>query len=204
MIEDEQQKPGLRERKKIKTRAAIQRHALQLFREHGYIATTIEQIAEAAEISASTFFRYFPTKEAVVIEDDFDPLLIQLFKQQPADLTPLQAMHKTMVTGMSMIPKEDHKALKERMELTSSVPELRAAVLSSLANTMQLMAGLIADRIGAEPDDFQVLTLAGSIIGVMMAVQSYFVIHPDVDFEKLIDQAMIHLEAGFPLKSNML
>jgi transcriptional regulator GlxA family with amidase domain len=55
-------RPGLRERKKTKTRAAIREHALRLFREQGYEATTVEQIAEAAEVSHSTFFRYFPTK----------------------------------------------------------------------------------------------------------------------------------------------
>jgi AcrR family transcriptional regulator len=54
---------GLRERKKAKTRAAIRDHAMRLFEEQGWAATTVEQIAEAAEVSPSTFFRYFPTKE---------------------------------------------------------------------------------------------------------------------------------------------
>src|SRR5207237_10604602 len=62
---------GLRERKKVRTRGAIQHHALRLFREQGYEETTVSQIAEAAEVSESTFFRYFASKEATVLEDDF-------------------------------------------------------------------------------------------------------------------------------------
>ena len=64
--------PGLRDRKKQKTRWSIQEHALRLFQEHGYDQTTVDQIAAAAEISPSTFFRYFKTKEDVVVQDEYD------------------------------------------------------------------------------------------------------------------------------------
>jgi AcrR family transcriptional regulator len=61
---------GLRERKKIKTRQAIRREAFRLFDAHGFAATTVEQIADAAEVSPSTFFRYFPSKESLLLADD--------------------------------------------------------------------------------------------------------------------------------------
>jgi len=84
-------RPSLRERKKAQTRAAIQTHALRLFREQGYDATTIEQIIEAADVSETTFFRYFPTKEDVVVQDDFDPLMVGAYQTQPPDLPPVPA-----------------------------------------------------------------------------------------------------------------
>src|ERR1700730_15744148 len=94
--EDDRPALGLRERKKAKTRASIQEHALRLFHERGYEQTTVEQIADAAEVSPSTFFRYFPTKEDVVMYDALDPLLLEAFEAQPADLSPVGALRATM------------------------------------------------------------------------------------------------------------
>src|SRR6266702_4650622 len=87
---------GLRERKKARTRAAIRQHALRLFREQGYQATTVEQIAAAAEVSPSTFFRYFPTKEDVVLQDDMDTRMVEAFTRQPRDLTPIRAVREAI------------------------------------------------------------------------------------------------------------
>src|SRR5271166_5573302 len=83
---------GLRERKKARTRASIREHALRLFREQTYQGTTVEQIAAAAEVSPSTFFRYFPTKEDVVLRDDFDYRVLEAFERQPLSSTPLAAL----------------------------------------------------------------------------------------------------------------
>src|SRR6478752_6600783 len=63
---------GLRDRKKIQTQAAIRREAMRLIDENGYANTTVEQIADAAEVSPSTFFRYFPSKEMVLMANDLD------------------------------------------------------------------------------------------------------------------------------------
>src|ERR1700735_3172237 len=86
------QPSGLRERKKARTRATIRAEALRLFREQGYHATTVEQIAAAAEVSPSTFFRYFPTKEDLVLQDDMDTRMIEALERQPAGLSPVAAV----------------------------------------------------------------------------------------------------------------
>ena len=94
-------RPGLRERKKARTRAAIREHALRLFREQGYDTTTVEQIAEAAEVSPRTFFRYFPTKEDVVVQDDMDLLWLEVYPAQPPDLGPVDAMRTSVRTAFA-------------------------------------------------------------------------------------------------------
>src|SRR5246127_2934979 len=87
---------SLRERKKARTRASLREHALRLFREQGYQATTVEQIAAAAEVLPSTFFRYFPTKEDLVLQDDMDVRMVEALARQPADLPPIPAVRAAM------------------------------------------------------------------------------------------------------------
>src|SRR5436190_7153919 len=116
--------PGLRERKKQKTRWAIQEHALRLFAKQGYDATTVDQIAAAAEISPSTFFRYFRTKEDVVIEDEYDNVMAGLALAAPPEVSPVEAMRQAIHSGFSAMGAEELRKMDERMRLIMSVPAL--------------------------------------------------------------------------------
>jgi AcrR family transcriptional regulator len=190
---------GLRERKKARTRASIREHALRLFQEHGYRDTTVEQIAEAAEVSPSTFFRYFPTKEDVVLQDDFDVLAIELFEAQPADLGPIAAFRATAAQMFGALSAEDLASLRETTELTFNVPEVRARALDEFARTIDVMAAAIARRTGRSPDDFAVRNVAGALIGVIMSATMPWAGAPSTDMFGRIDAALAHLEAGLPL-----
>src|SRR5271165_1303643 len=124
MLSTGQDQPGgLRERKKARTRASIREHALRLFREQTYQGTTVEQIAAAAEISPSTFFRYFPTKEDVVLYDDFDPQLYAAFAAQPPELSPVQAMRRALNQLFASLPVAEMEQQWDRGQLILSVPE---------------------------------------------------------------------------------
>ncbi len=191
--------PGLRERKKAKTRAAIQTHALRLFREHGYDATTIEQIADAAEVSQSTFFRYFPTKADLVTWDEFDPLIMDTFRQQPSDVSPVAALHCAFDAVFAAMSGERITEQQDRIALMLSVPELRAATLDQLASGIGLLATLVAERTGRDPDDPGVRTLAGAITGTLMVVMLRLAEDPTVDVRTELDTAMTQLEQAFTL-----
>src|SRR5216684_5774450 len=118
---------GLRERKKLKTKEAIQREALRLIEAQGYAETTIEQIAAAAEISPSTFFNYFPTKEDVVLYDAYDPMAIKLFLERPKD-EPLNAGLRQVLEGLAATFERDERMILARGRLFLEVPELRARI----------------------------------------------------------------------------
>jgi AcrR family transcriptional regulator len=193
---------GLRERKKVKTRAAIREHALRLFREQGYAETTVDQIAEAAEVSPSTFFRYFPTKEDVVLADEFDPLLAAAFRAQPAELTPIQAVRAALRAVFAGMSEETKLRDKARHELIMTVPELRMAVLDEYTRSLRLLARLVAERLGRNETDLPVRAFAGAMIGVAWAaVEMRSSQQPQAPSEvgDLLDQALALLEAGLPL-----
>jgi AcrR family transcriptional regulator len=190
---------GLRERKKLKTRAAIQKEALRLFTEKGYEATTIEEIAAAVEISPSTFFNYFPSKEAVVYQDDLDPLIFAAFDAQPADVTPITALRNAMRAVFSKLSAEDRAEMQTRTALVLSSPELRAATLNQFAELVDQFAEMLGHRVGRSSSDFAIRNMAGALLGVLMA--SYFATagDPHADLVEIIDRSMAHLEAGLPL-----
>ena len=194
--------PGLRERKKAKTRAAIQRHALRLFREQGYDATTVEQIAGAAEISPSTFFRYFPTKEDVVLYDAFDPVLFAAFAAQPAEVSPIQAIRRAAHTVFGKLSAEEMQEQWERAVLVVSVPELRMRMLDATVMVSQQLAVLVARRVGRRPDEIAVQTFVGAVVGALIGVfvtDTTHMVSSMEDYLARMDAALACLEAGMPL-----
>lgn len=193
---------GLRQRKKARTRAAIQAHALRLFREHGWAATTVDQIAEAAEVSQSTFFRYFPTKEDVVLHDSLDPLLLAAFREQPAELSPVAALRAALRQVRAGLPEDEWRREAERHALVIAVPELRARMLDQILTMTDLVAEAVAMRSGRALDDFAVRTITGALVGI--AITSMLSAHERTDdevgayFDRL-DAALALLEKGLPL-----
>jgi AcrR family transcriptional regulator len=189
---------GLRERKKARTRAAIRQHALRLFREQGYPETTVEQIAAAAEVSPSTFFRYFPSKEDVVLQDDFDPIAIAKFEAQPAEMHPVAALRAAMREAFADASEDQVEQWRELTKLTMAVPELRARSMDEYMRSGGLTAELMAKRLGRAPDDFAVRILAGAVVGVGLSVMAIWLKDPSADIIELMDAGLARLE-GLPL-----
>ena len=195
---------GLRERKKARTRASLREHALRLFREQGYPATTVEQIAAAAEVSPSTFFRYFPTKEDLVLQDDMDTRMVEALERQPAALGPVAAVRAATREVFGSYTEADLDLIQEIMTLTVTVPEIRARAMDEFARTIRVLSEALAKRSGRPTDDLPVRVTAGAIVGVMIAIT---IGEEDgwTDRQQIgemfgrIDQALALLEAGLPL-----
>jgi AcrR family transcriptional regulator len=189
--------PSLRERKKQKTRWAIQEHALRLFAEQGYDATTVDQIAAAAEISPSTFFRYFRTKEDVVIEDEYDALMAGLAVAAPPDASPVAAMRQAIRQGFVAMGDADQRKMNERTRLIMSVPALRARSLENLLDSIDVLADVIGKRLARDPKDFPVRVIAGAVLGVLLAaLRTWLESDGETNILELMDQGLAVLDAG--------
>jgi AcrR family transcriptional regulator len=190
---------GLRERKKAKTRLAIREHAMALFKDQGYDKTTVEQIAAAAEVSPSTFFRYFPSKEEVVLQDDYDALLIAAFHAQQVGVPPLQALRNAISEVFLSMPEGQQAQEAERIRLMTEVPELRARMLAQVSEMIQMLAEAVAERVGRQSDDFEVRTFAGALVGVALGIAASSGDDPGNDYLRQFDRALALLEAGLPV-----
>jgi AcrR family transcriptional regulator len=190
--------PGLRERKKLKTRWAIQEHALRLFEAQGYDQTTVDQIAAAAEVSPSTFFRYFPSKEDVVITDPYDDALIEGLRSAPAELSPVAAIRTTLVSMVAQMSPEIVQQTLLRMRLTMSVPALRARALENFLGTATILREGIAARLGSDADDFSLRVAAGAVVGGLTSTLELWAAQGG-DLGELMDRALAQIEAGLPL-----
>jgi AcrR family transcriptional regulator len=200
---------GLRERKKARTRASLREHALRLFREQGYEKTTVEQIAAAAEVSPSTFFRYFPTKEDLVLQDDMDTRVLEAFDRQPPELAPLAAVRAAMREAWNSFTPAEWEKISQAARLSMEVPEIRARAMNEFARTINAISAALARRTGRAPDDLRVRVVAGAVVGAMMAIflpESFDPGDAHLDAHRVgpdevdrIDEALALLEHGLPL-----
>ncbi len=194
---------SLRERKKAKTRAALREHAMRLFEEQGYASTTVDQIAEAAEVSPSTFFRYFPTKEDVILVDDYDPAIIAAVRAQPAEVPPIEAIRRGMKEVFDSFTPEIWEAERRRQRLLAQVPELRARAMHQLSEALDMVTAVLAERTGLPAGDLRIRAMGGAITGVVMAVLPPGRITGEAsiearDFERL-QEGLDLLQRGLPL-----
>lgn len=159
---------GLRERWRLKAMQTIQERALDLFDEKGFYTVTIEEIAAAAEVSPSSVYRYFGTKEGILVADGFDFMgrdeLGDIFGAgNPVDglLRVVQAYESAPESEHEEIsPGRDSKGPWRRVRYFFSEPSVRMAILANLDRVSQKLAPLLAERDGMSESQARVVTNA--------------------------------------------
>jgi AcrR family transcriptional regulator len=160
--------PGLRERKKQKTRNTIIKVALELFAEHGYEQTTIAEIADAAEVSPRTIFAYFPTKEDIVFcqMPEAHERLAQALRERPEGATALDALRDFIAGSLDSDP---NAVLRKR--ILASDETLRRGERARSGPFEQLMLEAIAEDLHADADDIRPQIVAAAAAAAFTVVR---------------------------------
>ena len=155
-------RPSKRER----TLAALVEAGLDLFERQGYEATTVAQIARAAGVTEMTFFRYFPAKEHLLLDDPYDPVLTAAIAEQPRELAPFTRAARGIRAAWRALPEPEAPVIRRRVRVAARTPGLRGAVWRSTGNTEQaIIEQLVAD--GAALDVARVA--AASVLAALVA-----------------------------------
>ena len=188
------QVPGLRERKKIRTRETIRREALRLIEQNGYSNTTVEQIAAAADVSASTFFRYFSNKAALLIPDQKMDPIVEVFLAAPPELSPIEAYRAAVNKMFAFMSEQDWASERSRQTLLYELTEGQAALYLEWMRTIEIITDALAQRVGLPANDPRLRVTAGAMCGAMSAVMHGTPMPPEE-----IDRALGFLAEGLPL-----
>lgn len=185
---------GLRERKKIETRARIHRAAVELAAARGLDAVTVDEIADAAGVSTRTFFNYFPGKDQALV--GLDPTVAAQYAEAilaaPAALGPLDCIeHVLMSVGLPGDHASGLKALRRRV--IEENPHLMPQMFGAGRSMGEAVTGALAERLGvpaSDPYPQLVVAVVGAALGATLPVAS------DADQEQSIREMFEMLRSG--------
>lgn len=152
--------------KAARTREHLRRVALQLFLERGYDQTTVAEVAAAAGVSQMTFFRHFPSKERVVVDDPYDPAIAKAVIAQPSALPVFERVRRGLLSAWGQMSGDEDVELQDRLRIGASHPGLRAAMRESNAVTESaIVAALVEDGVSY----FDASVAAAAVVGGLTA-----------------------------------
>jgi AcrR family transcriptional regulator len=193
-------KVGLRERKKERTRAELTDAAFRLFAERGFDETTIEDIVEQVEVSPRTFFRYFDSKEDVVIGffDDMGLELRDMLSERPAQEPPFEALSTALGSLVEQYEERAERVMAAK-RLAHETPTVRARLLDKHARWENWVTAELCDRSGfSGHDDPQLRLIAAVALAAYgTAVNQWCTSADDPDLHSLVDDALHEVGRGF-------
>ena len=191
---------GLRERKKLKTREALEEAALELFAKQGFDGTTIEEIVEACDVSPRTFFRYFPTKEALLLSDADEKcqLLVTGLLERPAGESPLRSIRESLVENLASL-EHDRPRMLLQSRIMAETPGLRTYKIERQQSWEEAIFQALQTREAAAPgpghSTFELRLVASTAIAALRAAVETW-LEDGGDVIALVDDAFARIGAG--------
>ncbi|MDQ0796590.1 TetR/AcrR family transcriptional regulator [Streptomyces sp. B1I3] len=193
---------GLRERKKQRTREALLHAALELFAAQGYERTTVDEIAEAVEVSQRTFFRHFANKEAAAfaVQESVEARFLTELRQRPAGEAPFEALRRAALNAWNSIAEAVEGDVTVELQMRTyrmieSTPALLAAHLRRSVDLEVQTARLIAEREGLDPEtDPRPRVAVAAFSGVMRLTGQLWGRRQDGGVDALRQLTELHLD----------
>ncbi|QMU77781.1 TetR family transcriptional regulator [Streptacidiphilus sp. PB12-B1b] len=164
--------PGLRQRKKEQTRRALRDCAAALFAERGFAGTTVADIAARADVSERTFFRYFDSKEALLLPDSIDlfAFIEAALAERPADEEPLSAVCAALLTAAEPFAGSSLTALTHPLEGTEAL--VTVGLVKAFTEFEDRLTQLVLRRLGPQQEDAELraAVIAGAALSAVRAV----------------------------------
>ena len=149
-----------------RTRRRLQEEAIRLFTERGFDSVTVDEVAAAAGVSHMTFFRHFPTKESVVLDDPYDPILGQAVARQDPTLPALERVRLAILDAWGDLDEPDDDLTRARIELAASHHSIRAGVWENNLRTADLLVDAL---VNTGSDALEARVAAGAVLGSITA-----------------------------------
>lgn len=192
---------SLRERKRITAMHRIQTVALELFEREGFDDVTVERIAELAEVSPSSIYRWFGSKERLVIWDEYDPTALAAIEERLATAPPLEALREVVRMTMGGAFADDAERIRRRLRIAFSNPGVEAASTLEAYEMATAIAAVIAAARGDDVHDLDVQVAAHAFVGALLGALRHW---HDTDFttpvEDVIEQPLLLLDRGARLR----
>ena len=171
-------RPGLRERKKQRTRLQIAEAALALFAERGFDRVTVAEVAERAEVSPATVFNYFPTKEDLVYREleAFEANLVDAVRDRGPGVSVPEVFRRLVVEPGGLLASDDPEAAQRFATIARIItgsPALLAREREAFDRWTRSLAAVLAEQAGAPPDDVGSWVVANALMGVHRALVEY-------------------------------
>jgi AcrR family transcriptional regulator len=195
------EKRGLRARQRSAAIRRIQEAALDLFDERGFENVTIEEIAEAAEVSPSSVYRYLGTKEGIVLYDEFDFRLIDAVEAELASHPPVEAVRRALASVMAAFFGRDEELARRKIRYALENPHLHAAMTQQVDQFSQLVADALARAAGRDASELDIQVIASTLVWALTTAARIW--HAEGyarPLQPLLDEALAVLEHGLRLE----
>jgi AcrR family transcriptional regulator len=194
--------PSLRERKRLAAMRRVQTVALELFERDGFDEVTVERIAAEAEVSPSSIYRYFGTKEHLVIWDEYDPGALAAIAAELHRHPPLEAVRRVVTAIFTEAVTGDEERIRRRLRLAYATPAIEAASALQAYEMAGLIAGVLGQRLGRDPSDLDLQVTAHALVGGLLGALRHW--HDSgftTPFRRVVEAPLEVLERGATLES---